>query len=66
MTSRDAEALDVLFQKVRKLEGSADPTLDDIFKRFRRLDRRVTALEKWKWKLVGAGMALAGLVSLIK
>lgn len=65
MTSRD-EVVDVLFQKVRKLEGSADPAFDEIFKRLRRLDRRVSELEKWKWKIVGAGMALAGLVSLVK
>lgn len=47
--------LDLLFEKVRRLEGQKiDPVTDSIFKRLRRVEKKTDELERLKWKLFGA------------
>lgn len=47
--------LEILFEKVRRLEGkTVDPVLDGLFKRLRRVEKKTDELERLKWKLFGA------------
>lgn len=61
------EQLNSIYSRLRKLEGSTDdPVTDILFGRLRDLEERMVALEAWRWKLVGAGAAVAALISFLK
>lgn len=45
--------------------GSIESKLDDIAKTLPALDKRLTALERWQWKIAGGAVALVGIMKAV-
>ncbi len=65
MAKPSAEVLDLIFERLRALDGkkpSRQTVDDEIFKRIRKLERDV---KEMKWKIAGAAGAFGMLVSFL-